>query len=316
MNTCASTHLQALTLVLKLRNKMKKLISAIVLALLSHHVYAECNGLELHAHRGSSSFPENSMSSVKNALEGDWDGAEIDIQMLNDGAWVLNHDWELGRTTSLANKTVNQIDSTIWREVYLKDRKGQLSDEHAAFFNQVMQTASEHHDKILNIEIKQPFNGCKPIHTLMQEMDQKWSGSKWFFTSIDSRNLECVRQIDKSVYLGLILLDPNTIIQTKFGRKFRPGYQAVSVNNQKLETVKQRLLAPVGVHVDIHALLDSPEVMSKAKEMEMPVYTYTLEESTDSEHIKLMKKLIKLTKIMPTGAIVNTHSKQFCDSIK
>lgn len=296
-------------------NKMKKLLPSLLIALFSSTTNAECHGMEIHAHRGSHAAPENSLSAVTTALKGDWDAAEIDIQMLSDGVWVLNHDWELGRTTSLANRKVNQLDSSIWQEVYLKDRKGQLTDEHGAFLDQVLETTTNTPEKVLNIEIKQPFNGCKPIHDLVASMDKKWSNSKWFYTSIDTRNLQCVRQIDKNVYLGVIMLDPNAIMQTKFGRRLRSGYEPVSINNQKLTAIKETLKAPVGVHVDIHALVKTPNALADAKNLQMPVYTYTLEEDTDKEHIKQLKKLIKVTNMLPTGVIVNQTAEAFCSSV-
>lgn len=294
--------------------KMKKIVSSLLIALFSSTSNAECHGMEIHAHRGSHAAPENSLLAVTSALTGDWDAAEIDIQMLSDGAWVLNHDWELGRTTSLANRKVNRLDSTIWQEVYLKDRKGQLTNEHGAFLEQVLETTTNNPEKVLNIEIKQPFNGCKPIHDLVENMDKKWSNLKWFFTSVDTRNLQCVRQIDKNVYLGVIMLDPNAIMQTKFGRRFRSGYGPESINNQKLTAIKEALQAPVGVHVDVNALIKTPSALNDAKNLQMPVYTYTLEENTDKEHIKQLKKLIKKTNMLPTGAIINQKAEAFCSS--
>src|SRR5574343_1166483 len=86
-------------------NAPRRLSAALAVALLgltqTGLAHAPCQGMVLHAHRGSPDAPENALSAIKQAVVGPWDGAETDIQQLRDGYWVIHHDAQVGRTLSL-----------------------------------------------------------------------------------------------------------------------------------------------------------------------------------------------------------------------
>jgi glycerophosphoryl diester phosphodiesterase len=55
------------------------------------------------AHRGASAYaPENTLTAIRQAVELHSDLVEVDVQRTRDGALVLVHDTELGRTTDAA----------------------------------------------------------------------------------------------------------------------------------------------------------------------------------------------------------------------
>jgi len=55
------------------------------------------------AHRGASAYsPENTLTAIRQAVELGADLVEVDVQRTRDGALVLAHDPELGRTTDAA----------------------------------------------------------------------------------------------------------------------------------------------------------------------------------------------------------------------
>lgn len=57
--------------------------------------------IQITAHRGASGYaPENTLASVKKALEIGVDRIEIDVQQTLDGVVVLLHDKTLDRTTN------------------------------------------------------------------------------------------------------------------------------------------------------------------------------------------------------------------------
>src|ERR1035437_3615233 len=121
---------------------------------------ADCQGMVLHAHRGEENLPENSLAAVRAALTGNWDGVEIDVQQLRDRQWVIQHDPVLGRTTSVERRLVSDIDSAVWREIKLKDRKGKITAEPAPFLNEMLRAVSDVDYKVVNAEIKQLFKNC------------------------------------------------------------------------------------------------------------------------------------------------------------
>ncbi|WP_167305853.1 glycerophosphodiester phosphodiesterase [Nocardioides euryhalodurans] len=61
------------------------------------------------AHRGASAYaPENTLSSLRTAVELGCDLAEVDVQRTRDGVLVLAHDAELGRTTG-RNRRISDV---------------------------------------------------------------------------------------------------------------------------------------------------------------------------------------------------------------
>jgi glycerophosphoryl diester phosphodiesterase len=72
--------------------------------------------IQVTAHRGASGYaPENTLASIRNALEIGVDRIEIDVQQTSDGVVVLLHDKTLDRTTTGKGKvgkmTLKQLDS-------------------------------------------------------------------------------------------------------------------------------------------------------------------------------------------------------------
>ena len=68
------------------RKKNKAAALALLLSMLAGSVQAECLGMKLQAHRGAGNAPENSLSALRNAYFGTWDGVETDLQLLGDGS--------------------------------------------------------------------------------------------------------------------------------------------------------------------------------------------------------------------------------------
>lgn len=70
--------------------------------------------MEIIAHRGASYFePENTLRSVKKAIELGADWVEVDVRISRDGELVIMHDSHLERTTNggglLEEKTLNEL---------------------------------------------------------------------------------------------------------------------------------------------------------------------------------------------------------------
>jgi glycerophosphoryl diester phosphodiesterase len=272
---------------------------------------AECQGMVLHAHRGSAAAPENSLTSIKLAFEGDWDGVEIDIQQLRDRQWVLHHDAVLGRTTSLQGRAVRDLDSTAWREVRLKDRKGRVGIEPAAFLVDVLQSVPGRDDKVLNVEIKQ-FNGsCDAAQQAVALLNRARPDGRWFLTSIDRRQLQCARRTDPRGYLGQIVLDARALARESGARNFASNLPPPVIDSAWLRRLQQEVGGPLGVHVDINTLTANPTLLAEAKASSMSVFSYHL--GPDREHVASLKAYARKSGLLPSGAIIDGKPDEFCN---
>lgn len=106
--------------------RASRLIAAMLAAALPWSgASAACLGMQVHAHRGAPALPENSLAAIRAAYAGAWDGVEIDMQRLRDGAWVLHHDLLTGRTVSgVGRRAVLQLSSDQWRDARLTGAGG------------------------------------------------------------------------------------------------------------------------------------------------------------------------------------------------
>ncbi|MCP5063387.1 MAG: glycerophosphodiester phosphodiesterase [Ignavibacteriae bacterium] len=111
------------------------------------------NSITIVAHRGASGYaPENTLTSMKKAIEMNAEMSELDVQETADGEIILLHDGTLKRTTG--------VDGNIWETNY-SDLKGMdvgswFSDEYK---NEPIPTLKEVIDLVkgkmkLNIELK------------------------------------------------------------------------------------------------------------------------------------------------------------------
>ncbi|MGO4888208.1 glycerophosphodiester phosphodiesterase family protein [Anaerobacillus sp. MEB173] len=103
-------------------------------------VYLKWN-VQVAAHRGDlHSAPENSISSIKAALEKGVDAVEIDVMLTSDGVVVLNHDHTLQRVAGVPAR----VRDMTYKEVAKLDISSPFSDE---FIGEYIPTLEE----VLNI---------------------------------------------------------------------------------------------------------------------------------------------------------------------
>lgn len=96
----------------------------------------------LSAHRGGASrgHPENCLATFAATVSQTWSILEIDLQVTKDGAIVLMHDPTLDRTSNgkgpIKDRTLAEL-----KELRLKDRLGNLTDERIPTLDEVMKWA-------------------------------------------------------------------------------------------------------------------------------------------------------------------------------
>jgi glycerophosphoryl diester phosphodiesterase len=309
--TCARR--AALPRVTTLVGPLAKLLLTASLSAIAISAAADCGGIVLHAHRGAPEHPENSLPAVRAALAGSWDGVEIDLQQLRDGTSVLHHDPLLGRTTSLRGRTTGSLDATAWREVRLKNRKGELTREPPPFLEEVLGVMKDS-PKVLNAEIKQSFSNCAVAERTVRAMREGREGGQWFVTAIERAHLRCARQVDPAGYLGIIVLDLQSaaLQERRIAEPLRVPQPQLDA--RWLEVLQREVGAPVGVHLDIHTLASQPAILAMARDRGMPVFTYSL--ADDRRHAETLRRVAERTQLWPTGAVIDGDPDAFCRALR
>lgn len=121
------------------------------------------------AHRGDwRNAPENSVSSIKKAVDIGVDMVEIDIQRTKDGIFILMHDDTIDRTTD-GNGKVSEFTFEQLKQFRLKNHDGTLSDERIPALKDALLTCK---DKIM-VNIDKGGDHLDLILPLIEETDTK-----------------------------------------------------------------------------------------------------------------------------------------------
>src|SRR5471032_1736019 len=184
------------------QKKNKTAALALLLSMFSTVSHADCLGMQVHAHRGTGDAPENSLSALRNAYFGTWDGVETDLQLLADGNWVAYHDLLTGRVVDTGQpRAVRQMDSDDWRVARMKNH-GALTAETPPFVADIADLATAFPEKTLNAEIKDGVPSCAPVESLVAQLRSNIKHGNWFLTSSVPNNLVCARRADPQGYLA------------------------------------------------------------------------------------------------------------------
>ncbi|WP_296943825.1 glycerophosphodiester phosphodiesterase [uncultured Massilia sp.] len=275
-------------------------------------VQAGCMGMQVHAHRGADGAPENSLSALRAAYEGGWDGVETDMQELGDGTWVIHHDALTGRVVQAgAPQPVRALDAGDWRAARMKLR-GVATSEAPPFVSQVADLAARHPGQALNAEIK-AVAGCADIGALAAELRGGVGHGNWFMTSVSDANLRCARQADPEGYLGLIVLDPRNaeaLGSNRLTRALSSRARAPRLDAAWLARVRDEIGAPVGVHVDARTLDDNPALLTDAAAARVPVFVYAV--AGDAALATSVRRARMRTGYWPSGVVVDGAAAAFC----
>lgn len=117
-------------------------------------------GFSYISHRGETALaPENSVAAVKLALEGKYDGVEIDVRVTSDGEFVLSHDDTLKRMCDVDEKISNM---TLQEVCSCKLKNGivnsNYSNEYVPTLVEVLDILQNHPKKTMYIEMKDEIN--------------------------------------------------------------------------------------------------------------------------------------------------------------
>lgn len=290
--------------------------AALALCLLPLSAQSACLGMQVQAHRGSSSAPENSISALRAGYQGSWDGVETDMQQLADGTWVVHHDATTGRVVkTAANVSTHQLSSNDWRAARMQNN-GQPVAEAPPFVSDLITLAGGFTGKTLNAEIKDVLPNCAPVQALVAQFRREMKHGNWFMTSGVPGNLKCARQADRDGYLGLIVFDARNAEaagNNKLTRYVARHARAPKLDQAWLMRVQNEIGMPVGVHVDARSLDANATLLSDAGMMKMPVFVYAVD--GDAALAASVRRAHDRTARWPSGVVIDGDADQFCRDV-
>ena len=164
---------------------------------------ADDSGL-VTAHRGSShAAPENTASSIRQAIKDGAGYAELDVQETADGVIVLMHDDSAKRTTG--------IDKPMWKIPFDELRQAsagawfhpQFRQERVPTLEEIIEIA---HGKIkLNIELKNNSHQKRLAEQTVSIIERRKFTADCTVTSFDAALLRKVKQLNANIRTGLIV---------------------------------------------------------------------------------------------------------------
>ena len=147
-------------------------------------------------HRGAAGHePENTLRSVRKALELGADGVEVDVYCA-DGQLVVIHDRTLGRTTNgcgfVSRKSFAQLRA-------LDAGRGERIPTLAEVFEAVA------HRAVINVELKGPRTAA-PVVALMDDYVRQhgWRHEEFVVSSFDHAQLREARKLQPEIRLGAL----------------------------------------------------------------------------------------------------------------
>jgi len=197
---CASNLLQAQLLNTdKVINTLKSGRKTDLVAVCAHRGYWRENGV-----------PENSLRAIQRAFDNRIETVEIDIKMSSDGEPVLMHDWNLGRTTELGmgrNDLVSSWPNGALQSLRLKDKNGNLTNEHLPTFRQVLSYIRDHQIAIvlvLDIKDRNAAGACWNIMNEGEGWKNHWGNpaAKWTVFKLNATVYNGPADLEKALRLS------------------------------------------------------------------------------------------------------------------
>ncbi|MDR3627650.1 MAG: glycerophosphodiester phosphodiesterase family protein [Ignavibacteriaceae bacterium] len=223
-------------------------------------MFSQNTNIKITAHRGASgTAPENTLSSMQQAINLHADYSELDAQETSDGEIIVLHDGSLKRTTGL--------DKNIWETSYEEIKKldaGSWFNE--KFKGEPLPKLADIIDLVkgkmmLNIELKTNGHEKKLADRVVKIVKENGFSKECILTSFDINEIKRAKEIDSTLKVGLIFA------------KMPDTYDVFKANMEVLSVY--------------YPLVDE-NFVKKAKENGKEVHVWTVDDETE------MRRLIKL----------------------
>tara|TARA_R110002072_G_scaffold201601_4_gene359341 strand:- start:147 stop:953 length:807 start_codon:yes stop_codon:yes gene_type:complete len=233
---------------------MIKSVLGLILFFMSFTAFSQ--RVAITAHRGASGYaPENTLSSVKKALEIGVDRIEIDVQQTSDGIVVLLHDKTLDRTTNAKGK----VGKKTWEELKNVKAYGKFENEFPDEPIPTLEEVFELLDGVVEfvIEIKAGNKTYSGIEDNVAALIKKYKAEKW--AVVHSFNDKVLKRLHKYYpeirlqklfvsYSGGLMLDFN-LHATKLSKYDYVEAFGVSVSGTNRKLVEKAHSLQKQVHV-------------------------------------------------------------------
>ena len=155
------------------------------------------------AHRGASgTFPENTLSAFRAAIDAKADMCELDVQLTRDGALVVIHDDTVDRTTDGAGEVAELTLAELkLLDAGAKFKNGAVKDQRIPTLDEVFEVTAGKCG--LNIELK----GGGTEHQVAQIMQARNAFSDSIVSSFDWEYLKKIQQLHFNIRIALLADD-------------------------------------------------------------------------------------------------------------
>ena len=215
------------------------------------------NNPSVYGHRGAKGhYAENTLGSIKKAIELGVDGIEIDVFRCATGELVVFHDQKIDSLTD-GEGLIELLSLDSIKKLNV------LGVEKIPTLSEVMDLVNA--EVVLNIELK-GSNTSFLTHQLLKSYfeSSSWTPNKVFISSFNWDELRAFHQLNKEVKVAVLIEETDPINAIKIAKEIN----AFAINSE-------------------HSLLNK-ENISKIKSENLKVYAWTVNKSKD---IKRMKTL-------------------------
>jgi glycerophosphoryl diester phosphodiesterase len=203
-------------------------------------------------HRGAMGHEtENTIASVKKALELGVDMIEIDVFQIKSSELVVFHDETLNNLTD----TIGAIEEMNWVDLQKVIVKG---NHQIPTLDEVIETIDRL--VVLNIELKGKNTAQATYNLLQKYFDKGWKKEDFLISSFLWDELELYRKLDSEIPIA-VLTEENPTDALPMGKKLK----AVAINPWWISLNKENV-------AEIH-------------EQGFEIYTYTVNEPEDIKHV-------------------------------
>jgi len=205
------------------------------------------------AHRGASGHqPENTLSSVRKAIDLGADWIEVDVHAVK-GELIAIHDDRLERTT---NGTGYVMEKTLAHLRSLDAGKGQQIPTLREILDSVNGRAG------INVELKGPKTAVLTVSLIEEYVTKRhWNYGQFIVSSFDRRRLKSARKLNPYIKIG-ILVDRPRRHYALFARRYR----AYSVH--------------------VHTSLANARSVKRIHERGLKVFVYTANRAQDIDRLE------------------------------
>jgi glycerophosphoryl diester phosphodiesterase len=158
-------------------------------------------------HRGDMyNAPENSLSSVRSAIDKGVDAVEVDVQITKDGVLVLNHDITLRRVAGVPDQVMELTYEEISRLEIGSHFSDEFTGEKIPTLEEVLQVIKEEEGAVkLIIEIK-PYGPSEEMASKVAGLIETYEMEEdCYIQSFDRDVLQHIRQINPFIKIGQIM---------------------------------------------------------------------------------------------------------------